>query len=69
MTKFQDGKWWDSNLLMDVYPIPRSPPYPLRHRLPKVIYHHAETGRPAASIGAKDKQNTRMLTLKSIKQR
>ncbi|MPC97190.1 hypothetical protein E2C01_092491 [Portunus trituberculatus] len=26
--------WWDSNLHVDVCPIPRSPPYPLCHRLP-----------------------------------
>ncbi|MPC53080.1 hypothetical protein E2C01_046964 [Portunus trituberculatus] len=34
MTRFQDGTWWDSNLRVDVCPIPRSPPYPRRHRLP-----------------------------------
>ncbi|MPC63881.1 hypothetical protein E2C01_057989 [Portunus trituberculatus] len=34
MTKFQGGVWWDSNLHMDVCPIPRLLPYPLRHCLP-----------------------------------
>ncbi|MPC22868.1 hypothetical protein E2C01_015895 [Portunus trituberculatus] len=27
--------WWDSNLRLNVYLIPRSPPYPLRHHFPK----------------------------------
>ncbi|MPC49888.1 hypothetical protein E2C01_043703 [Portunus trituberculatus] len=33
MAKFQGGTCWDSNLRVDVCPIPRSPPYPLRHLL------------------------------------
>ncbi|MPC73535.1 hypothetical protein E2C01_067868 [Portunus trituberculatus] len=37
MTKFQEGKRWDSNLHMDVCPIPRSPPCPLRQRSSSVL--------------------------------
>ncbi|MPD02439.1 hypothetical protein E2C01_098022 [Portunus trituberculatus] len=34
MASFQSCMWWDSNLRMDVCPIPRSPPYALYQRLP-----------------------------------
>ncbi|MPC90200.1 hypothetical protein E2C01_085174 [Portunus trituberculatus] len=30
--------WWDSNLRVDVCPIPSSPPHPLPHRLPGFSY-------------------------------
>ncbi|MPC92403.1 hypothetical protein E2C01_087491 [Portunus trituberculatus] len=29
MASFQGGKWWESNLHVDVCPIPGSPSYPL----------------------------------------
>ncbi|MPC27831.1 hypothetical protein E2C01_021016 [Portunus trituberculatus] len=35
MTKFQDRSWSDLNPRMDVCQIPRLPPYPLYHLLPK----------------------------------
>ncbi|MPC76761.1 hypothetical protein E2C01_071190 [Portunus trituberculatus] len=37
MAKYQSDSWWDSNLREDVCPIPRSPPHPLRHRLPYLL--------------------------------
>ncbi|MPC37641.1 hypothetical protein E2C01_031129 [Portunus trituberculatus] len=44
MAKYQDGTWWDSNLPVDVCPIPHSPPYLLGHRLHFTLYTCREEG-------------------------